>query len=365
MVVAIGGAGPDVGGKGFETVLGQVWAFDPEEEMWAELTAFCSGAPPPRRFEHCAVPVARHVLVIGGLGTVDQADARTPGIRSVVAWNVDTLAWSVVATTHDANEAPRLFGHACCASADGREIFIFGGSSRDSEMRVLRFFGDGAPDLCAWRTAPCDGYVGGDESSPYLTAPREKGAPRLLEELAPPPPPKPTPVPKKGKKKKHAPKTPEEQTPVDFETCDAPAPRRGFVLVSHVPKKRSGSPFKAPVVLCFGGALVGGNSEHFAAPDVRCYDPGAATDEAIQAARARMESMSLLAGAEPASKSPRGAANPLEQSTSRPRRHREPVRTIHGAAAAAPRIPANGPRREKKPVSAATPAASDGGRRLA
>ena len=66
-VLVVGGAGPDIGGKGFETVLGQVWAFDPAHGYWAEVTSMCTGERPPARFEHTATPVGRYVVVIGGL----------------------------------------------------------------------------------------------------------------------------------------------------------------------------------------------------------------------------------------------------------------------------------------------------------
>ena len=115
-VVVIGGAGPDAGGRGFECVLGQVWSFDPVRGAWAELSGLCSGEHPPKRFEHQSVLVERHLIVLGGLANISASiqNREPPGLRDVLAWNVDTLCWSKIPTTHEIEESPRLYGHAAC-----------------------------------------------------------------------------------------------------------------------------------------------------------------------------------------------------------------------------------------------------------
>ncbi|KAH8062519.1 hypothetical protein JL722_3439 [Aureococcus anophagefferens] len=165
-VLVVGGAGPDIGGKGFETVLGQVWAFDPAHGYWAEVTSMCTGERAPARFEHTATPVGRYVVVIGGLSaTVNAADAL--GHSDVLCLNVDTLNWAVIPTSHAATESPALYGHSACRSLASDELLVFGGSTRDSEVRVLKLFPE-RMDLCTWRVARTPPLYGDGGAAPFL-----------------------------------------------------------------------------------------------------------------------------------------------------------------------------------------------------
>jgi hypothetical protein len=298
-VVVIGGAGPDAGGRGFECVLGQVWSFDPVRGAWAELSGLCSGEHPPKRFEHQSVLVERHLIVIGGLANISASiqNREPPGLRDVLAWNVDTLCWSKIPTTHEIDESPRLYGHAACLGTRSNEILVFGGSTGDDDVRVLKLFGDQRPDLCGWRVAPCDGYRPTDDMKlgPYARLPREHHQAHQKQIAA-----LPTQsveaqkrekkrMRRKGKRRGRS-KTPPPQPeapPVDFCYREfPPAPRRGHILALHVPGRRSGT-FTKPVVLCFGGALLGAGRGRVCEPDLSIYDPEAASDSAIERATAR------------------------------------------------------------------------------
>ena len=320
-IVVIGGAGPDAGGRGFECVLGQVWSFDPVRGAWAELTQMCSGELPPRRFEHQTAPVERHLVVIGGLANIgpNVKNRERPGLREVLTMNMDTLAWSQVPTTHDPKEAPRLYGHACCPGANGREVFVFGGSSNDDEMRVLTLFGDAEPELCGWRVASCNGYRPEDDMGlgPYARLPREHHQAHLkvIAEL----PTTSVGTIKREKKRerrrrKKGTPTPRviEAPPVDLCYREfPPAPRRGHVLALHVPKRSQ--TFTAPVVLCFGGALLGAGKGRICEPDIAIYDHMAATDAAIEKACALHDS---LGGLVSSSSQMKGFSGKLQQLSS-------------------------------------------------
>ena len=164
-------------------------------------------------------------------------------------------------------------------------------------MRVLKLFGDQRPDLCGWRVAPCDGYRPTDDMKlgPFARLPREHHQAHQKQIAA-----LPTQsveaqkrekkrMRRKGKRRGRS-KTPPPQPeapPVDFCYREfPPAPRRGHILALHVPGRRSGT-FTKPVVLCFGGALLGAGRGRVCEPDLSIYDPEAASDAAIERARAR------------------------------------------------------------------------------
>ncbi|KAH8059887.1 hypothetical protein JL720_13696 [Aureococcus anophagefferens] len=194
-VLVVGGAGPDIGGKGFETVLGQVWAFDPAHGYWAEVTA--------------------------------------------------------------------------CRSLASDELLVFGGSTRDSEVRVLKLFPE-RMDLCTWRVA--------------LTPPLWRRRRRAF-------------LNKKHHPKQHAqevartpanafakhkqvlgrsrapmPARPDTAPLLDVEAFDAPPPRRGHLFSLFVPRGSSArhGAIAAPVALCFGGSHLFGGAEgaHFAGAEL-------------------------------------------------------------------------------------------------
>ncbi|KAK7248242.1 hypothetical protein SO694_00129036 [Aureococcus anophagefferens] len=278
-VLVVGGAGPDIGGKGFETVLGQVWAFDPAHGYWAEVTSMCTGERPPARFEHTATPVGRYVVVIGGLSaTVNAADAL--GHSDVLCLNVDTLNWAVIPTSHAATESPALYGHSACRSLASDELLVFGGSTRDSEVRVLKLFPE-RMDLCTWRVARTPPLYGDGGAAPFLN---KKHHPKQhAQEVAR------TPANAFAKHKQvlgrsraPMPARPDTAPLLDVEAFDAPPPRRGHLFSLFVPRGSSArhGAIAAPVALCFGGSHLFGGAEgaHFAGAELFLYDPAAAAD---------------------------------------------------------------------------------------